>query len=316
MKKNKFLIIITIFVATFFGMFGSVINVFATGKSISISPTDEKIILTPGETYHSGFRVVNPLDSNEVLNYSASIGSYSTKSGPDHKDDYGAADIDTITGMNTIMNWTEIENPTGSVEPGGSQVLSYTITVPKDAPAGGQYMTILVKENPEMKLKEQSSGVGQIMQMAFVVYAEVAGNTRKEGVILENNIPSFLLDNKLEATSKIRNNGNVHTDAEVILQVWPMFSDEEICTNEEDASLTFIMPNTERYHVESCNLPIVGIFKAKQTVKIFGETSVVEKMIIVCPLWLLFLILFVIMALIIWIVMRVRSHKKKAEIAE
>ena len=177
-------------------------------------------------------------------------------------------------------------------------------------------MTILVKENPEMKLKEQSSGVGQIMQMAFVVYAEVAGNTRKEGVILENNIPSFLLDNKLEATSKIRNNGNVHTDAEVILQVWPMFSDEEICTNEEDASLTFIMPNTERYHVETCKLPMVGIFRAKQTVKIFGETSVVERTILVCPLWLLFLVIFIIVGIIIWLIVRMRARKKVAKSAE
>lgn len=315
MKKNKLILTITIFIATLCGIFGAPARAFASGKAISISPTNERIILTPGETYHSGFYVVNPSDSNGVLNYSASLGSYSTESGPDHKDDYGAADINTITEMNTIMNWTKIENPTGAVAPGDSQILSYTVTVPKDAPAGGQYMTILVKENPEMKLNEQTSGIGQIMQMAFVVYAEVTGNTRKEGAILENNVPSFLLDNKFEATSRIRNNGNVHTDAEAILQVWPLFSDEEICTNEEDASLTFVMPNTERYHVESCNLPIVGIFRAKQTVKIFGETSTIEKVIVVCPLWLLFIIIFAIIALITWIVVRVKSRKATPETA-
>ena len=91
---------------------------------------------------------------------------------------------------------------------------------------------------------------------------------------------------------------------------FPVFSDEEICTNEENSTFTFLMPGTERYHTETCTLPPVGIFRAKQTVKIFGEESVVEKTVIVCPLWLIFVILFVIIALVIWIIIKVRSHGK------
>lgn len=37
--------------------------------------------------------------------------------------------------------------------------------------------------------------------MGHIVYAEVAGETRNEGVVLENDIPSFLISNTLEATS-------------------------------------------------------------------------------------------------------------------
>ena len=70
------------------------------------------------------------------------------------------------------------------------------------------------------------------------------------------------------------------------------------------------MPETERYHTETCNLPPIGLFRAKQTVKIFGEESIVEKTVIVCPLWLIFVILFVVIALIIWIIIRMKSRKK------
>ena len=64
------------------------------------------------------------------------------------------------------------------------------------------------------------------------------------------------------------------------------------------------------YHIEKCDLPMVGIFRAKQTVKIFGETSVVEKTIIVCPLWLLFVIVLAIVMILIWLAMRSKARKR------
>ena len=115
------------------------------------------------------------------------------------------------------------------------------------------------------------------------------------------------------ASSTVKNNGNVHTNAKYTLQVWPLFSDEEICTNEEEPATSLIMPETERMHVEECNLPSVGIFKVKQTVEIFGEKSVAEKTILMCPLWLLFLVLFAIIALVIWIVTKVKKKPAKKE---
>ena len=317
MKKLNIKIITAILIV-FCGVFGIVPESAMAKRAISISPTSQRIILTPGEKFTSGFSIINPNDAKDNLEYVASVGTYSTAKGSDSNDDYGAVDLSSISEMNEVMNWTTIDNPTGVLAPNESKTLSYTINVPKNAPAGGQYMTILVKENPDKVTATESDGsnVKEVMQMAFIVYAEVAGDTKRDASILENNMPSFLLNNKLEATSRVRNSGNVHTDAEYTLQVWPLFSDEEICTNEEDVSSKLVMPNTERYHVETCELPTVGIFRAKQTVKIFGETSVVERTIIVCPLWLLFIILFVIIALIVWIVIRVRMRKRAAEESE
>ena len=286
-------------------------NVTAIKSTITVSPPRQRIILTPGEKYRGSIRVSNPVDAEQDLKYSASIGSFSQKQGNDSKDDYGSVDITSETNYNMMTKWITIENPTGTVAPNDSEDIVYIINVPKDAPAGGQYATILVQDATSADGQNAGTRIDSVSQVASIIYAEVSGETRKVGSITENNLPSFLTNNTLEATSMVRNDGNVHTDATYILQVWPLFSDEEICTNEEDQATNLVMPETERYHTETCNLPAVGIFRAKQTVKIFGEESIVEKTVIVCPLWLIFVIIFAIVALIIWIVMRVRARKKE-----
>lgn len=285
-------------------------NVFAEGRAIAISPMSQKVLLSPGESYRGGFTVANPASATEDLNYIVTIGSYFPASGENSNDDYGDIDIATVTNMNMIMDWIKIVNPTGTVQPNGSTLVEFTIDVPENAPAGGQYASLLVKEERNAEAIEDSKAVTEIMQMAHIIYASVAGETIENGEITENGIPSFLLNNQLDATSFVKNNGNVHTEAEYILQVWPMFSDEEICTNEESPSKSLILPDTKRHHIESCALGAPGIYKVRQTVKIFGEESIVEKMVIVCPIWLIFIILFVIFALIFYFVAKSRARKK------
>ena len=279
--------------------------------TIVVSPTYQNIILVPGEVYRGSITVSNPDSSKRDLYYSASVGSFQQVNEGTSSDDYGNVDTSKVTAYNQIMDWITFDKKNGVISPNNKDTFTFTINVPKDAPAGGQYATILFT-NDSNKYETDGTGVGvqNIFQFASIIYAEVAGTTRQEGAILENNVPSFLLNGNLEATARVKNNGNVHTDASFILQIWPLFSDEEICTNEENATTSLIMPETERYHTETCNLPPIGLFRAKQTVKIFGEESIVEKTVIVCPLWLIFVILFVVIALIIWIIIRMKSRKK------
>ena len=315
MKKNKVKLMLATIVIVLSSLF-SIEQSMAAGRAIMLSPMNQKIVLNPGETYHASLIVANPNNVEADLHYLATLSTYyPTKINEDDKY-YRGSDFETKSSMNMIVDWTEIENPTGILLPNEEQQISFTIKVPETAPAGGQYMAIIVREDPEFTEKDDDSvSVKEIMQMAHIVYAEVAGETRKEGTILENTIPSFLVYNTLEASSAVRNNGNVHTDAEFILQVWPMGSDEELCTNEENAATGFVMPDTEIYHVETCQLPPVGIFKAKQTVKIFGETSIVEKTVIVCPIWLLFIIIFAIATIIIYFIAKARKRNIKKETA-
>lgn len=314
---NKIKVGLITVIVVFLAALGFSANVYADDEPSSalvVSPMYQKIILVPGESTSMSIKITNPNIAKNNLEYSVKIGSFSQQ-GTSKDDDY--VDTDTITAYNQIMNWIKLDKTTGTVEPNNTDTLTFTIDVPKSAPAGGQYATILIKDDtPKDNSSSGNVSVQSDVQMASIIYAEVAGETINTADITENNVPSLLMNNELKATSIVRNTGNVHTDAQYTLQVWPVFSDEEICTNEEKPDTNLIMPDMERYYVQTCNMPLVGIFRAKQVVKIFGETSIVEKMIIVCPLWLMFLVIFIIAALITWIVIRVKTHKKKAENSE
>ena len=281
---------------------------------MTISPPNQDIVLVPGETFNGSIQVSNSAYSPSDLKYSVTIGSLGLGRDENGAADYEDIDIDTVTSYNQIMDWIKIGKEKGTVKPNETDVVPFTIEVPMDAPAGGQYATIIVQNDTSSEQNvggNQTTGgslsVQEVVRFAAGIYAEVAGETRKEGAILENSIPAFNLSSPLMASSTVRNDGNVHTKAKYTLQVWPLFSDEEICTNEEEATESSIMPETERVHIEECNLPAIGIFRAKQTVEIFGEKSEMEKTILMCPLWLLFLIVFVIVALVIWIVTKVKG---------
>lgn len=279
---------------------------------MTISPPKQKIILTPGEDFDGSISISSSSTSKNDLKYSVTVGSYGLVKDESGNADYSDVDVDTVTGYNQMMEWIELKKKQGEVAIGGVDTIPFVIHVPENAPAGGQYATIIVQNETDLN---NTGGPGIAIEskvrFASSIIAEVTGKTEEKGSIVENSIPSFLLSNQLNATSLVKNEGNIHMDAEYTLQVWPIFSGEEICTNEEKPETSLIMPETERYHTQTCNLPSVGIFRAVQTVKAFGEVSVVERTVIVCPLWLLFLILFVIIALIIWIFTKVKGSKKR-----
>ena len=302
-RINCLLVGAGILIGSFAGFIG---NVFADGDKyegldsvMTISPPKQQIVLVPGEDFEGSVSVSCMSTAKNDLKYSVTVGSFNLGKDEDGNIDYNDTDVDTITSFNQIMDWIELKKEGGSVARGETDAIPFVIHVPKDAPAGGQYATIIIQDDTEKEGGEKGNiMIDSRVRFASEIFAEVTGDTDDKGVVLENNIPAFLLSNRLEA--------------EDVLQVWPLFSDEEVCTNEEEPATSLIMPGTERYHAETCDRSLTpGIYRAVQKVKIFGEISEVEKTVIVCPLWLLFVILFAIIALIIWIVMKIRNRNNR-----
>ena len=98
-----------------------------------ISPMSQSISLEPGKTYTGTINIINPSGAESDITYSASITPYSVI-GTDY-----TADLATISNYSQILDWLTLSNPTGTISPNNSTELSYTITVPDNAPAGGQY---------------------------------------------------------------------------------------------------------------------------------------------------------------------------------
>ena len=312
---KKILLSVVGLVAVFFGL----LWVGNSTSALSMSPMKQAISLMPGDTYTGRVKIYQQGEGGE-LHYKASIVPLSV----DDSDNQYYGIFDKETSYTDIVNWTALTNGQETVgygdaidgyAPFGKEVeLTYTIRVPQDARGGGHYFAVKVETVPS----DNDSGnvtIKDSISIASVVYAEVAGDINISGSIKDNNVPGFLLNPPITTSFVASNEGNTHAEITYYMQVFPLFSGEEIYTTEEDSSTDYVLPGTTRFIEQSWNeAPSVGIFKVRQTVyydSLDSEPSVTEKMVIICPVWLLFLVFFVIAALIIWIVMRVRGRGKK-----
>ena len=273
----------------------------------SVSPMNQRISLTPGETYHGTFKVTNLAISDSNVHYKLKIEPFAI----DNNNEFRILDPDDTTDYNQIVNWITLIEPEGYIEPNNTRILKFDINVPENAPAGGQYAAIMVSSLNEEDGREGAVTIKNNYQIAHVLYADVAGETIRHGDIANVKVPSFLFSGKITGSAIISNTGNVHSDATHTLQVFPLFSDEEIYTNEETPSTNLIMPGAARLTSVSWEeTPSIGIFHVIYNVEYEGVESKVDKMVIVCPLWLLFLILLALFLIIFKIIWGKKKEKK------
>lgn len=270
---------------------------------LQISPAKVDIgNLDPGESYSDVIKVQNT--GQNAFDFKMSVVPFSVKD-----ENYTQA-YESKEKYNDIVNWVKFSTTTGHLEPNTQQEVAYTITVPADVPAGGQYAILMAEIANDDEVSEDS-GVTMLRRVGTLLYSNVAGVTRRTGEVIENKVPSILFNPPISATSIVSNTGNTHTDATYVLQVYPLFGNEEVYTNEEKPTTLTILPDTRRLNTITWDgAPALGIFRVKQTVTIFDQTSTTEKLVFLCPIWLIFIVLLLIFCLIFWIVSRIRNRNR------
>lgn len=267
---------------------------------LQISPVRLDLDLEPGTTSTGTFEVQNT--GLKAYDFVLGVDPYSVT------DENYSIDSETRTAYTDIVDWITFSQNEGHVEPNQNQEITVTVTVPDDVPAGGQYAMIYAEMVRDDEL--ESTGVAVNHRVALLVFSEVEGNTRREGQVLETKIPTILFNPPITATSLVENTGNVHATAYYTLQVFPLFGDEEVYTNEENPATLTILPETQRFNSISWDgAPQLGIFRVRETVTILDDTQTIEKIVFLCPIWFLFLILLIIFFVIFWLVSRARSRK-------
>lgn len=282
-------------------------------NTFTILPMSQRFTLTPGKTTEGSIKIVNPADATENFSYKVSVTPYGVVG-----EDY-TADLEHDSTRTAISKWIKIEEPTGEIKPNETKEVKFTISVPENAPIGGQYATIAVSSNADTS---SSNGVAvqNILEMASVIYGTVSGPIEHKGEVLENNVPGFITGTPAKLSALIKNEGNIHEDAAFVIKVSDFFTGNVILpTEEEDGEYSeLIMPETTRYiEREVGNLPSLGVVNVSQTIYYMGaEPSVVEKRIIICPIWFMALVFATIAAIIFTVVQIIRKHRKskKADI--
>ena len=278
--------------------------------SIGVSKGIEKIELSPGETFSGEFTIIN-LSSTDSVPFLIKIAPYSVN---DKTYDANFADYDDY---NQIMDWITLEFSSGELEPGEKRVVPYEISVPENAPAGGQYLSFLV-EIVETDAEAKSLTLSTKSQVASLLYASISGETIKTAEVRENKINFLYLDKPISTSSLIENLGNVHVDAEYVLKIYPLFSNEEIYSTEESPVRNTLLPETLLSSEKSWEeTPRLGFFRVVQEIEIpeANESSLAEKIVFVSPTWFLVLVSLFIFSMIFWIFFRVRERKQNIKLS-
>lgn len=286
-------------------------NEFDTNDNyFTVTPVAKRFeILEPGESYEGIITVINPVNATEDFNYTIYTSPYGVKG-----ENYDA-DLITETDRTQIAKWITIDEPSGSLKPNESKTIHYTITVPADAPAGGQYAAIIVSKDNGSDKANGNMAVNNIFEMASLIYADVNGETILEGEILENNIPGFVTNAPITVSALISNNGNVHQDATIIIEANNFFTGEVILEAKEnkDYYTELIMPGTTRYVQRDINegLPALGVVHVEQTIYYNGGFSKEAKDVIICSVWFMAMVVATIAVIVAVIVGMVRRHRRK-----
>lgn len=271
---------------------------------LQVSPTYAELgEMRPGKTYEGVLTVQNT--GAKEFDYALSVSPYSVS------DDNYTIDSDTETAYTLMKDWVTLSRESGTLAADSSEEIKYTIRIPSDAPAGGQYSLINIRIVQDNNANSGAS-ISATKQIGFRLLGEVEGNTRRTGKVIEQSIPSIIFNPPIMATSVVENTGNTHITVSYVLQVFPLFGDEEVYTNEETPYELTVLPETSRYNSISWDgAPHLGIFRVKQTVTIADDTKTMEKVVFLCPIWFIFIILLIIFCVVFWIISRVKGRNNR-----
>lgn len=273
----------------------------------TITPMTQKLLLEPGEVREGTLLVVNPADAKASFAYKVGVTPYNVVG-----NDY-AADLATKTERSRLVDWITIDEPLGAVAPNQSKEIHYTIRVPKDAPAGGQYAAITVGSDERDTSSAEGMTIKNVYEMASVLYAQVSGEIIRSGEVLENDIPGFVTALPIITRAKIKNDGNIHETAQVKVTVKNFLNGSQLYPNEtqEENTEEMLMPETERAITrEVSDLSPVGLYEVTQTIEYLGKTSSSSSLVIACPIWFMAMIAVTLGVIIFGIVMLIRRHRK------
>ncbi|MBQ2695542.1 hypothetical protein IJG04_02815 [Candidatus Saccharibacteria bacterium] len=274
-------------------------------NAFTLMPMSQTMSLKAGNTYDGYVTIANPMEATSNFDYVANVAPYSVVG-----EEY-LADLATRSDANMLADWITIENPTGTIEPNGTVKVHYTIKVPKDAPAGGQYAAITVYSNPGSR-EDGGVAINNIIEMASVIYGQVQGEIVHDGEVLSNNIPGFITSLPLVTDITFVNKSNVHEVATIKIEVKNALTGETVFPKDDESNLfsELTMPNTTRLLTrEISQLSDLGVYQVSQSVTYLGENYDNTQTVFVCPLWFMGLVALTIVAFVLTIVKMVKRHR-------
>lgn len=276
---------------------------------LQASPADQRINLEPNQVYDGTFTVENV--GRKTFSFTLSSRPYQVSS-PDYTPDFSTSNSYTV-----LSNWLSFSADRTTLAPGESATVTYHVDTPADIPGGGQYAAIIV----ETRDADDTASVRIASQIAVLLYAQISGEQRLEGTLLDLELPNILLGAPFTASVTVENTGNLDFDLTQTLTVTDFLTGRtlvDLSTKNPDGTPVggverIILPATTRTSILTWeNAPSFGLFRAHQTVSFLDQTYDLERVVFRCPIWLLGLLVVFVLLLIVWLFLRLhRRHQSR-----
>lgn len=288
------------------------------GMSISISPVSKVLDLEADSVYEDSFKVTNNSKSPMDFEVYASPYSY-TYSEEDSEYKLGFSNQSSYT---QITRWITFKDASGNfvattrfqAQPESSAEVTYRITTPASIPAGGQYAVLFAHT---LSATTDASGIKTEASPGLVIYGRSKGET-----LIEGSVSGSVLNQTIEkdgetlsiinASSKVKNEGNVDFMAQGVLRVEGIFGRVYYETPSSQGRIS-VIPETELTVSDMWeDTPYFGLFKASWTVMAAGKTEEpITKMILILPAPVLIFMILLLTIIIIWIIILIRKRKER-----
>jgi hypothetical protein len=284
-------------------------------SQIKITPLTRQLSAEPGEVYTGDangpfvLKVVNSGSSEATIDVAAKPYSVANKA-------YDSYSYSKETSYTQIAKWISFAQTEYKVPPGKTIEVPFRITVPEDAPAGGQYALVSASTKASPK-QVNGQTIDVIEEAGMIVYAHVSGETREEAKVQSMSIgnlqpPKYNSDGQNErpvsTVTTVKNSGNIDFSVETSMVVSGVFSGKEIANIKEQSST--VLPDTEReITTKWADSPSFGIFKVVSTTKVLGKSYQVSQIVVVISPTLAIVALIVLVLLAVGVVVLVKLRK-------
>lgn len=211
---------------------------------LAIEPTRIELSLKPGQTANNKLRVSNRGSKPIYVEISTQAFSVANE-----KYDYQFSEAEELS------KWLKFNQTSAEIEPNKTLYIDYQVAVPNNASPGGRYLAVFASVTSD---ENDSNIVGRAGQM---IYLTVNGNFKKDGQLLDVNVPLLVFNKNVNWSYRVRNTGTVHFYSPLQTKLLNIF----LKPIKDDQSDHLIMPNSIRLINQSVRLsawPGLYIFKA------------------------------------------------------
>lgn len=279
---------------------------------MSLSPPSQDLELTTGQTTKGSITVTN--SGRIAFDVRPTVVPYRVAN-----NDY-LPDFSTDTSYTRLHNWIKLAKDSYHINPGEKVEIDFTVTVPEDVAAGGQYAAILLQGDYD---SDEQAAIKVNAQLAAVLYGHINGaNIRAEGELVGHSLPSFMFNRAFAVSQTVNNPGNIDFKVTQKLTITNVLTNQEVINPSSVSpdgqalgyNVSTVLPKTTRTGILTWeDAPRLGLFRITQEISFLDQNYTFSGLVFICPIWLVIIVVAAIIALIIWGIYRFKQarHSRK-----